>query len=175
MKFSSKINLCNKQNYEISPKFDIVAGQGWSPKNDFLLKNHFTFRYLNQNSFKYVKKLWHPKAYWTYDVQYRCWRPPSRPKPPRSQTRRRTWTVAILDLHIHIDASIDFAIESSRCVDMSVQRLLGFFSDDRQIVNKSLPEVDQKSQKSDQNRHRFTSFSTLHYVASNLGMWCRFQ
>ena len=112
------------------------------------------------------KKLWHPKAHWTYDVQYRCWRPPSRPKPPRSQTRIRTWTVAILDLHIHIDASIDFAIESSRCVDMSEQRLLGFFSDDRQIVSKSLPEVDQKSQKSDQNRHRFTSYSTLHYVAS---------
>ena len=90
------------------------------------------------------------------------------PRPPRSQTRIRTWTVAILDLHIHIDASIDFAIESSRCVDMSEQRLLGFFCDDRQIVSKSLPEVDQKSQKSDQNRHRFTSYSTLHYVASNL-------
>ena len=55
-KFSSKINLCNKQNYEISPKFDILAGQGWSPKNDFFIKNHFTFIYLNQNSFKYVKK-----------------------------------------------------------------------------------------------------------------------
>ena len=56
MKFSSKRNLCNKQNYEISPNFDILAGQGWSPKNDFFIKNHFTFRYLIQNSFKYVKK-----------------------------------------------------------------------------------------------------------------------
>ena len=56
MKFSSKRNLCNKQNYEISPNFDILAGQGWSPKNDFFIKKHFTFRYLNQNSFKYEKK-----------------------------------------------------------------------------------------------------------------------
>ena len=48
---------------------------------------------------------------------------------------------------------------------MSVQRPARFFSDDRQIVSKSLPEVDQKSQKSDQNRHRFTSYSTLHYTS----------
>ena len=88
------------------------------------------------------------------------------PKPPRSQTRSRAWTVAIFDLHKHIDASIDFSIDSRRCVDMSAQRPARFFSDDRQIVSKSLPEVDQKSQKSDQNRHRFTLYSKLHYVAS---------
>ena len=54
--FIKKKTLCNKQNYEISLNFDILAGQGWSPKNDFFIKNHFTFIYLNQNSFKYVKK-----------------------------------------------------------------------------------------------------------------------
>ena len=92
-----------------------------------------------------------------------------------SQTRRRTWTVAFFDLYIHIDSSIDFSIESIRCVDMSVHRLPGFFSDDRQTLSKSLPEVTQKLQKSDQNRHRFTSYSKLHYVASSLAMCCHFR
>ena len=45
----------------------------------------------------------------------------------------------IFDLHTHIDSSIDFSIGSSRCVDMAAQRLLGFLSDDRQILIKSLP------------------------------------
>ena len=62
-----------------------------------------------------------------------------------------------------------------RCVDMSVHRLAGFFSDDRQTLSKSLPEVTQKLQKSDQNRHRFTSYSKLHYVASSLAMCCHFR
>ena len=83
------------------------------------------------------KKLWHPKIRWTYHIQYRCWRPPSRPKPPRSQTRRRTWTVAFFDLDINIDASIDFfqRIESMRrYVGTSTCRIFKRWSPDSEQI-----------------------------------------
>ena len=54
--FSSILNLCNGQNFEISPKCDIVTSQGWIPNFEFYMKNQIYTWYVIQIHTWCVKK-----------------------------------------------------------------------------------------------------------------------
>ena len=79
------------------------------------------------------------------DVQYRCWRPPSCPKPPRSQTGSRTWTVAYFwSSHVHrlIDRFFHRIESMRRYVGTATSRIFERWSpDSKQIPSRSRPEI----------------------------------